>query len=192
MMNRTALISILAFLVFFAAGFLVACTVAFDDQVDNLYYCEKDADCIQPAYECSQNNVCKRIEAIPVVDCADADGDGFGRPETDRSTCPGGPEPDCDDDDPAVYPGAPEICDGRLNNCLASEIDVAPCNVVGDCPAGQTDPNGVSIKYVCESSACVAKARKEICIAPADPCPECQSPLLCRGGTLDTVPPACL
>jgi hypothetical protein len=37
----------------------------------------------------------------------DADGDG-------QSPC----EDDCDDGDPEVYAGAPELCDGRVNDCL--------------------------------------------------------------------------
>ena len=35
----------------------------------------------------------------------DGDGDGY-------ATCQ-----ECDDQDPAVYPGAPELCDGKLNDC---------------------------------------------------------------------------
>ncbi len=35
----------------------------------------------------------------------DFDGDGYFSPE------------DCDDTDPSVYPGAPELCDGKDNNC---------------------------------------------------------------------------
>ncbi|MCK6531151.1 FG-GAP-like repeat-containing protein, partial [Myxococcota bacterium] len=39
---------------------------------------------------------------------ADADGDGYG-------TC--GDEPDCDDGDPTVHPGATETCDGEDDDC---------------------------------------------------------------------------
>jgi pimeloyl-ACP methyl ester carboxylesterase len=42
---------------------------------------------------------------VPNPDQADSDGDGFG------DAC------DCDPDDPAVFPGAPEFCDGVDNNC---------------------------------------------------------------------------
>ena len=40
-----------------------------------------------------------------VTDWIDADADGSPASE------------DCDDDDPATYPGAEELCDGRDNNC---------------------------------------------------------------------------
>ncbi len=46
------------------------------------------------------------IGAYEFQEIADLDGDGF-------SVCDG----DCNDNDPSVYPGAPEICDGVDNNC---------------------------------------------------------------------------
>jgi hypothetical protein len=47
--------------------------------------------------------------------CADLDGDGFGDPPS--SECVGGLAADCNDASTAVYPGAPEICDGVDNDC---------------------------------------------------------------------------
>ncbi len=51
--------------------------------------------------------------------CDDADGDGFGMGEDCRGF-------DCDDSRTDVYEGAPELCDGRDNNCnsLVDEPDL--------------------------------------------------------------------
>jgi hypothetical protein len=60
----------------------------------------------------------------------DADGDGYGRTElSPRIACRGQPPPnyaanpgDCDDFRADIHPGAPELCDGKDNDC-DSEID---------------------------------------------------------------------
>ncbi len=55
----------------------------------------------------------------------DADGDGYGDPDTVVSTCVPGSVvsgTDCDDTTAAAHPGAPEICDDIDNDC-DSEID---------------------------------------------------------------------
>ncbi|MFH1467961.1 MAG: MopE-related protein [Pseudomonadota bacterium] len=78
---------------------------------------------------------------------ADADGDGFGDPlATVEASCEGGPSgyvgdaTDCDDTDPAVHPGATEICnDGVDDDCDAATDEdadgdgdgIGPCG--GDC-----------------------------------------------------------
>ena len=51
----------------------------------------------------------------------DADGDGFGNPDSGKLACtqPEGyisDNRDCNDEDPLVYPDAPEYCDGVDND----------------------------------------------------------------------------
>jgi len=91
------------------------------------------------------------IEGLPVERpwYADADGDGFGDDLTVYWACaplPGdvGAGGDCDDQDLARFPTAPELCDGIDNDCdlivQADEIDddgdsMAECE--GDCDDGE-------------------------------------------------------
>ncbi|MCK6503135.1 hypothetical protein L6R53_07030 [Myxococcota bacterium] len=73
------------------------------------------------------------VDASPFF--MDGDGDGYGDPSVGLSAC--GQPPgfvtdgtDCDDDDPATHPGAPEICnDGADNNC---NDDALECALSGD------------------------------------------------------------
>jgi predicted CxxxxCH...CXXCH cytochrome family protein len=78
--------------------------------------------------------------AVNCPTCTDNDADGYA---IDGGVC--GPI-DCDDSDPNVYPGAPEICDGKDSNCdgrqVSTDVDndgdgVAWC--AGDCD--DTNPN---------------------------------------------------
>ncbi len=58
---------------------------------------------------------CEMMATAKVLDAfRDEDGDGFFVGCADYSIVPG---PDCDDNDPTVYPNAPEICDRKDNNC---------------------------------------------------------------------------
>ena len=61
------------------------------------------------------------------VSCTDRDGDGYGDPASNQCTYSG---QDCDDSNPNVNPGSPEVCDGIDNNCN-QETDEG----MGDCGA---------------------------------------------------------
>ncbi|MFU8803082.1 MAG: putative metal-binding motif-containing protein [Bradymonadaceae bacterium] len=194
MMNKRLLpVSLSIVALAFIIGFWAGCTVGFDATEDGVFHCLTDDDCVS-GFEC-QSRVCTRPTVVGPADCDDEDGDGFGKPDTDRSGCegafPGDPrahEPDCDDTNRDIYPGAPEVCDGIDNNCDGN-VDVVPCEDRSDCPTGVSDSEGNDITYRCESNRCAAFPVKQICTP--DPCPECSQSLSCNGGILDTVPVAC-
>ena len=67
----------------------------------------------------------------------DSDGDGFGDLSVVQSACeqPNGyvlNSSDCTDLYASVYPSAPELCDGMINDCLVSIIESSESDVDGD------------------------------------------------------------
>jgi subtilisin family serine protease len=72
----------------------------------------------KPVTDSKNNLTFPRIDclaALQIRNCIDADGDGFW--EAGGASCPAGPYADCNDGDATVFPGNPEICDGKDNNC---------------------------------------------------------------------------
>ncbi len=118
--------------------------VDFDTSQEDAFACRSNDDCLGKntciKAEGEEEGVCGRTSAANNgADCTDNDDDGWGV----GSTCKG---PDCDDDDPNVYPGAIEICDGKDNNCDCvveqADCDGDDCTVVTtlqDCPLDQVD-----------------------------------------------------
>ena len=72
--------------------------------------------------DCPEGMVCFQLQ------CIQPDNDGDGYPN----------DVDCDDSNPFVYPGAPELCDGFDNDCNGIVDD----NTM-DCPSGSVCVNGV-------------------------------------------------
>lgn len=104
--------------------------------------CEENDDCGLSNWICRDLATSTATEVrgcTPAVLCIDNDNDGYGiGPE-----CKG---PDCDDDDPRVYNGAPEVCDGLDNDCDGiidnHLIDVGrfcDTGLLGVCEDGRTE-----------------------------------------------------
>jgi len=100
----------------------------------------------QSADQCPDESECVLIRnegpdatrvCVPTNYCLDRDGDGYGHGPGCRGS-------DCDDNDPTVYSGAPELCDGIDNSCNGSvddrvvgEGEACDTGFLGVCTAGQ-------------------------------------------------------
>jgi large repetitive protein len=84
------------------------------------------------------NNCDGQVDESTAIDSIrwylDSDGDGFGDVNASVYSCaqPTGylsDDTDCDDTESTVYPSAPEICDGQVNDCATSSL---PSNEIDD------------------------------------------------------------
>src|SRR5207247_2108915 len=72
--------------------------------------------------------------------CSDADADGYGSPG--QPFCPNGSQTDCNDSNPAIHPGATELCNNVDDDCdgtvdsFTSSCGLGACASQGTCPAG--------------------------------------------------------
>lgn len=67
-----------------------------------------------------------RLNALSLGPCLDGDGDGYGAPGD--AACSAGNAADCDDGAAAVYPGAPQLCDGINTDCSDPAWPGPPAN----------------------------------------------------------------
>ena len=77
---------------------------------------------------CKVNIRCDKASALCLFDTLDSDGDGYPAP-----ACGG---TDCDDSNPNIHPGAPEVCNGKDDNCNGQVDDGATCTNGGTCQSG--------------------------------------------------------
>jgi hypothetical protein len=113
---------------------------------------------------------CGGFNAGKPVDSGEVDADGDGSPAGE----------DCDDDNAAVYPGAPEVCDGVDNDCNAA---------VDEADAGLTDgatwyPDADGDGYGSETGGEVACEQPSGAVAEGGDCDDADE-LVNPGGTED-------
>ena len=136
-----------------------------DGQVDEGLSTDADGDghyapgsCIEPADDCDDNDNTVYPGALEVCDSKDNDCDGqvdeglSTDVDGDGHYAPGSciePADDCDDSDNTVYPGAPELCDSKDNDCNGATTDGSDESWYGDptsCGIGVCENEG---QFIC-------------------------------------------
>ncbi len=117
------------------------------------YDCNDGNANIKPgAAETCGNNIDEDCSGADLVcgasTCVDADGDGYGT-GNNLADCPGSTTiPDCNDNDGTNFPGNPEICDGKDNNCdtKIDSLDGGNNLLIADSEAGESCVNSGTVK----------------------------------------------
>jgi len=185
---------------------MLSCEAIVPDTVPE-FTCEGTSLAACPVGEYCNGSGCKKCEAQDVCDhldndcngkvddgkLCDADGDGYtwcGQLDANGKPF----NVDCDDNDPTVYPGAPEICDGKDNNCNGLIDDGATCPtegavcIDGKCVTNPCDPDagtGCQANQHCDATShtCISNTTLPIG-SPCSANAECTSPLFCADSTV--------
>ncbi|HEX5044789.1 MAG TPA: putative metal-binding motif-containing protein, partial [Candidatus Polarisedimenticolaceae bacterium] len=104
--------------------------------------------------------------AASAADCPDADGDGYG--VCDGLCVPVASCGDCDDGEPAIRPGAAEVCNDLDDNC-DGETDERNPGGGAHCATGQPG--------LCDAGTTTCVGGELVCVRDVDPTPE-----VCAGG----------
>lgn len=108
---------------------------------------------------------CDGMDLECAAGCMDADNDGYG--VLGSIGCPRGNEIDCDDSDPAVNPGAAEVCNGKDDNCIDGADE---CGLEGQvCVDGQ-----------CQGGAGAQCENKDDCAGSLLTCDFTVDPKICK------------
>lgn len=129
--------------------------------------CDENASCESVMEGGEEYKVCVPTSGY-CLDCIDSDDDGYGI-EGHNSECRYPNEPDCDDNDGNVYPGAPNMCDGKDTNC-AGRVDDSYRNedgvYDGDAHCGECGNDCALLPHVA-ASTCAADADGAGCVIEA-------------------------
>jgi cysteine-rich repeat protein len=132
-------------------------TCLVDDDCVDASVCNGTETCNRETHRCVRGEriVCNDRNACTTDACDDVsgcvfeiiDGDGDGHAASELGRCGS----DCNDRDPDVYEGAPEICDGVDNNCADGTDDEAPQTWYRDCDGDGYAPTTAITRVSCEA-----------------------------------------
>lgn len=163
-----------------SALFAMGCYGKAPIEVGGKFECESDSDCLDK-FECKKGLCSEKAKIDTRSKCIDEDGDGFGKagqPGNNYLECKackenwGGKKefcevdkaPDCDDTDPNINPGMPDVCNGKDDNC-DDVVDDNKCNTSEDCAkydikllkiGGEEATFTDQYYWECKKNACVA------------------------------------
>lgn len=122
----------------------LVCIAMGDEEAECMHMCSADGDCLDD--EACEMPLFTGIDDIGLCLCIDGDADGY------CATA------DCNDGNSAVYPGAPELCDGVDNDCDNETDEGCPATCV------DADEDGVCEQDDCDDSMTTVKpGAEELC-----------------------------